>query len=60
MSELVDQLRAEFQDEEYRHSYAEECVNTMIATQIKVLREARNMTQSSQPRGLRWLSHVSR
>jgi len=34
MSELVDQLRAEFQDEEYRHSYAEECVNTMIANRI--------------------------
>ena len=47
MSELVDKLRSEFQNEEYRHSYAEECVNTMIATQIKVLREEREMTQSS-------------
>jgi len=47
MSELVDQLRPEFQDEEYRHSYAEECLNTMIATQIKVLREQREMTQSA-------------
>ncbi len=46
MSELVDKLRPEFQDEEYRHSYAEECLNTMIATQIKVLREEREMTQS--------------
>jgi transcriptional regulator with XRE-family HTH domain len=45
MSELVDKLRHEFQDEEYRHSYAEECLNTMIATQIKVLREQRGMTQ---------------
>lgn len=47
MSELVDRLRSEFQDEEYRHSYAEECLNTMIATQIKVLREQREMTQSA-------------
>jgi transcriptional regulator with XRE-family HTH domain len=47
MSELVDKLRSEFQNEDYRHSYAEECVNTMIATQIKVLREERIMTQSS-------------
>jgi transcriptional regulator with XRE-family HTH domain len=47
MSELVDKLRPEFQNEDYRHSYAEECVNTMIATQIKVLREERSMTQSA-------------
>jgi transcriptional regulator with XRE-family HTH domain len=47
MSELVDKLRSEFQNEDYRHSYAEECVNTMIATQIKVLREERTLTQSS-------------
>ena len=47
MSELVDKLRPEFQDEEYRHSYAEECLNTMIASQIKVLREQRELTQSA-------------
>lgn len=47
MSELVDKLRPEFRDEEYRHSYAEECLHTMIATQIKVLREEREMTQST-------------
>jgi transcriptional regulator with XRE-family HTH domain len=45
MSELVDKLRAEFQDKEYRHAYADECLDTMIATQIKVLREQRGMTQ---------------
>jgi transcriptional regulator with XRE-family HTH domain len=45
MSELVDKLRPEFQDKEYRDAYAEECLNTMIATQIKVLREQRKMTQ---------------
>jgi transcriptional regulator with XRE-family HTH domain len=46
MNELVDKLRAEFQDKEYRHSYADESLNTMIATQIKVLREQREMTQA--------------
>lgn len=45
MNELVDKLRSEFQDKEYRHAYADECLNTMIATQIKVLREQRGMTQ---------------
>jgi|HubBroStandDraft_1064217.scaffolds.fasta_scaffold54381_3 transcriptional regulator with XRE-family HTH domain len=45
MSELVDKLRPEFQDEEYRHAYADECLSVMIATQIKVLREQREMTQ---------------
>lgn len=45
MSELVEKLGLEFQDAEYRHAYAEECLNTMIATQIKVLREQRDMTQ---------------
>jgi transcriptional regulator with XRE-family HTH domain len=45
MSELVDKIREEFQDKEYRHAYADECLNTMIATQIKVLREQREMTQ---------------
>lgn len=47
MSELIDKLRSEFQDEEYRHAYAEECLNTMVATQIKALREQRKMTQSA-------------
>lgn len=46
MSELIEKLRDEFQDQEYRHSYAEECLNTMIATQIRILREQRKMTQA--------------
>lgn len=46
MSELLEKLRDEFQDSEYRHAYAEECLDIMIATQIKVLREQRDMTQS--------------
>jgi transcriptional regulator with XRE-family HTH domain len=45
MSELIERLRTDFQDEEYRHSYAEECLNTMIATQIKILREQRGWNQ---------------
>jgi transcriptional regulator with XRE-family HTH domain len=45
MSELVDKLRPEFQDAEYRHAYADDCLDTMIATQIRVLREQREMTQ---------------
>lgn len=45
MSELIEKLRSNFQDKEYRHSYAEECLNSTIATQIKVLREQRDMTQ---------------
>jgi transcriptional regulator with XRE-family HTH domain len=45
MSELVEKLQPEFQDEEYRRAYADDCLDTMIATQIKVLREQRGMTQ---------------
>jgi predicted XRE-type DNA-binding protein len=45
MNDLIDRLRNDFQDEDYRHSYAEECLNTMVATQIKVLREQREMSQ---------------
>lgn len=46
MSELRGNLREEFQDKEYRHAYADESLSTYIATQIKVLREQRNLTQS--------------
>jgi transcriptional regulator with XRE-family HTH domain len=45
MSELRGNLKEEFQDKEYRDAYAEESLNTYIATQIKVLREQRNLTQ---------------
>jgi transcriptional regulator with XRE-family HTH domain len=45
MNELLHKLRPEFQDEEYRHAYADECLSAMIAAQIKVLREQRGMTQ---------------
>jgi transcriptional regulator with XRE-family HTH domain len=45
MSELRGNLREEFQDKEYRDAYADESLSTYIATQIKVLREQRQLTQ---------------
>ena len=45
MNELRGNLREEFHDKEYRHAYADEALNTYIATQIKVLREQRALTQ---------------
>jgi transcriptional regulator with XRE-family HTH domain len=45
MSELRGSLREEFHDKEYRHAYADESLSTYIATQIKVLREQRHLTQ---------------
>jgi transcriptional regulator with XRE-family HTH domain len=46
MNELSSNLREEFHDKEYRHAYADESLNTYIATQIKVLREQQNLTQT--------------
>lgn len=45
MSELTDTLREEFKDKETRHIYCDEFLNSSIATQIKVLREQRGLTQ---------------
>jgi len=45
MSESRDILKEEFHNEEYRHAYAEDFLNTSIATQIRVLREQRGLTQ---------------
>jgi predicted XRE-type DNA-binding protein len=45
MSELRSNLREEFRDREYRQAYADESLNAYIATQIKVLREQRSLTQ---------------
>jgi transcriptional regulator with XRE-family HTH domain len=54
MSELVRSLQAEFirnkDDKEYRHAYADEALNATIATQIKVLREQRGLTQEALAR----------
>jgi transcriptional regulator with XRE-family HTH domain len=42
-SSLEDELRQE--DEEYRYAYAEDFLNTSVATQIRVIREQRGLTQ---------------
>lgn len=44
-SSLRDDLIRTTGDQEYRHGYAEESLNLTIATQIKVLREQRDLTQ---------------
>lgn len=46
MNALRSNLREEFHDKEYRHAYADDWLNTFIATQIKVLREQRHLTQT--------------
>lgn len=46
MSKLRERLKKQFQDEEFRNGYADESLNAYIATQIKVLREQRNLTQA--------------
>ena len=45
MSTPFERMRRDFGDKEYRHAYADEFLNTKIATQIKVLREQRRWTQ---------------
>jgi transcriptional regulator with XRE-family HTH domain len=45
-NELINNFIEEFQDEETRHIYTEEFLNSKIATQIKALREQRGWTQS--------------
>ncbi|MGA9994835.1 MAG: helix-turn-helix transcriptional regulator [Pyrinomonadaceae bacterium] len=45
MSELTETLRKEFKDKETRQVYCDEFLNSSIATQIKVLREQRGLTQ---------------
>jgi transcriptional regulator with XRE-family HTH domain len=47
MSDLRQHLKAEFEDPEYRYAYAESFLNTKLATQIKILREQRQKTQSA-------------
>jgi len=41
-----EELIASFRDREYRESYAEDFLNTSIATQLRVLREQRELTQA--------------
>lgn len=47
MSELTDNFREEFKDKETRDIYADDLLNTYIATQIKVLREKHGWTQAA-------------
>lgn len=46
MSQLRDRLVKEFTDQEYRHGYADDFLNTAIAAQIKALRDQRGWTQA--------------
>jgi transcriptional regulator with XRE-family HTH domain len=46
MSELVETLREELRDPEYRKGYDESFLNHLIATQIRVVREQRGLTQA--------------
>jgi transcriptional regulator with XRE-family HTH domain len=43
---LIETLKQEFQDEEYRYAYQEEFSNSRMATQIKVIREQRGLKQA--------------
>jgi transcriptional regulator with XRE-family HTH domain len=45
MSQLLERLREDFQDESARHEYAEAFTNASIAAQIKSLREADKLSQ---------------
>jgi transcriptional regulator with XRE-family HTH domain len=46
MNELTKNWLTEFQDKETRHIYADNFLNTWIATQLKVLREDKGWTQA--------------
>ena len=46
MSELKESLKRGFRDAEYRYGYAESFLNTVVAAQIKALREQRRMSQA--------------
>ena len=45
MSELREHLKEEMLAPEYRYAYAEDYMNSVVAAQIKALREQRKMTQ---------------
>ena len=46
MNDLKTTLRKELRDPEYSEGYAESFLNAYVATQIKVIREQRKMTQA--------------
>ena len=43
---LREKLRERLRDREYRHAYADESLNTHLASQIRVLREQRHLSQA--------------
>jgi transcriptional regulator with XRE-family HTH domain len=45
-SPLQQRLKTEFQDPDTRYAYAESSLNTRLASQIKILREQRGLTQA--------------
>jgi transcriptional regulator with XRE-family HTH domain len=45
MNNSLDDVRENFQDLEYREAYADDYLNTYVATQIQVLREQRGLSQ---------------
>lgn len=45
MKELTERLVKEFADKDYAHAYMDSHQSTRLATQIKVLREQRGLTQ---------------
>jgi len=46
MADISETLRVELRDPEYSEGYAESFLNAYVATQIKVIREQRKLTQS--------------
>ena len=46
MNQLREKLLTQFKDREFAHTYSREFLNLYIATQIKVVREQRGMSQS--------------
>jgi transcriptional regulator with XRE-family HTH domain len=47
VSDLINQFRQSFKDEEYRYAYAESFMNSYVAAQIKILREKNYPTQQA-------------
>jgi transcriptional regulator with XRE-family HTH domain len=45
MNSYREELKREFSDKEYRDAYAEDFLNTKIATQLRAIREQRRLTQ---------------
>jgi len=45
MNKIIDRLKQEFHDEDYRYAYDEEFSNSRMATQVRAIREQRGLTQ---------------